>query len=79
MNAYGRLIQRVKKVDRIAALRLARVLPLLAVQGKLKDGHSSNGFCPLGYSDLRGAFMWRLTSQGRTYWRNIHEKLEEGY
>jgi len=78
MNAYGRLIQRVKKVDRIAALRLARELPLMAARGQLKRGHYGNGLTSSEEGRIEDTiidtFVWDLTPEGHDYWYDINKK-----
>lgn len=65
MNGYGRLIQRVKKVNRQAALIMARELPLLNRRGLLQNGLGN-------HSTLLESFVWEETKQGHKYWVKIH-------
>ena len=68
MNAYAKLINEVKKVNRQAALYMKRRLPLLNMRGRLESG--------LGVeSRLTSCFIFDETKQGVDYWFNIVDQL----
>ena len=71
MNAYLELINKVKKINRQAALIMARKLPLR--QNRNYRLYLSS---PEGSRDLRGAFIFSKTPQGHDYWYNIFLQLE---
>jgi len=76
VNEYAKLIKRVKAVNRIAALRLAREIPLLAKRGVLaSELHFGNGMGK-GWS-IASSFTWFLTRQGRDYWKGVSDEMGE--
>ncbi len=67
MSQYAELIKKVKQVDRIAALRLARVVPLEGTRGKLSLWDVDN---------LDWCFSWSGSMYGYEYWQNVHNNLQ---
>ena len=73
-NEYGKLIQRVRKVNRKAALMLARKVPLQVQRGQIANFASG----PEGCEDkVRNIFLWGATPQGFDYWEEISRQLGE--
>ena len=70
MNAYAKLINEVKKVNRQAALYMKRVIPLLNKRGKLESGLDAEP-C------LTSCFIFSDTKQGVEYWFKIVDQLPE--
>ena len=71
-NEYGRLIQRVRKVNRKAALFLVKQFPVLR-------GRGVNIYLvsPEWSMQLGGAFQWNKTPQGFDYWAAVSRQLGE--
>jgi hypothetical protein len=67
MEGYAELIQKVKKVNRQAALILARRMPLDAQRNPLINIVNSEY--------ITGAFLWQETPQNKEYWSNINYLL----
>jgi hypothetical protein len=69
-KGYRELVQKVKKVNRQAALVLAKQIPLQAKRNKklaLQD-----------VERLLSAFVWRETKQGGGYWLALQEEVKRG-
>lgn len=71
-NEYGKLIQRVRKVNRKAAIFMARQLPLLK-----RKGINIYLVSPEWSTKLGGAFQWNKTPQGFEYWELVAKQLGE--
>ena len=79
MNPYQSLINRVKRCDRIAALRLAKEIPLLATRSSrlslVVPEKEENGKWFPSQMDVTSAFLWERTRQGHRYWHDVADKL----
>ena len=74
MNNYAKTIEKVKKVNRQAALIMARKLPLLKQRGRMEGsvGPSLKQPAP----ELESAFYWDSTPQGHEYWAKIATEIQ---
>lgn len=70
-NAYGRLIQNVRKVNRKAAIKLARSIPFQICSSK--NGLKTKG--PNDADDLVSAFTWAKTKEGHAYWSSVYKQI----
>ena len=73
-NEYGRLIQRVRKVNRKAALMLARIVPLQVSRGQIGNFVSGPDGCK---DEIKNIFIWDRTPQGSAYWAAVSRQLGE--
>lgn len=73
------LIMRVAKIDRKAALFMARKVPLLVARGKLTSNFTYEEHLKrlISRNKLRYSFTFCETSQGHKYWMEISNKLGE--
>ena len=73
MHCYSQIIKEVKKINRQAALGMARKLPLLKMRGYMEDSFGPNRYQqkPL----LASSFYWRATPQGHDYWSAINKQI----
>lgn len=73
------LIMRVAKIDRKAALFMARKVPLLVARGKLTSAFTDEKHLNrlLQYDDLVDTFTFKETPQGFEYWDKIATELGE--
>lgn len=70
-NAYGRLIQKVMKVNRKAAIKLARSIPSQICSSE--KGLKVKG--PNDNDDLSSAFTWAATKEGHRYWSSVYKQM----
>jgi len=72
MDDYAKLIQDIKKVDRIAALKLAKEVPLLLQRKVIKEFSSYRPKNSWGRLD---GIDWKTTREDFAYWNNLYWKL----
>lgn len=68
MTKFYNLIDKVVKVDLEAGLYLGKIVSDVNMQKSLNFVNSDSLIC---------AFMWDKTEQGKSFWRNINNKLKE--
>lgn len=68
MTKFFKLIDKVSKIDHEAGVYLGNVVNDINLRKSLNVVNSEF---------LMTAFMWNKTEQGKSFWRNIHNKLEE--
>lgn len=74
-TAYGETIKQVKKVNRQAALIMARKLPLLKQRGLMEEFEGPG--LHQKTVGLLNAFRFKATPQGVSYWWDICNELME--
>lgn len=68
MTKFFKLIDKVVKVDLKAGLYLGKIVSDVNMRKSLNVVNSDSLVC---------AFMWDKTKQGKSFWRNINNKLKE--
>ena len=73
MNEYAQLIKRVAKINRQAALWMARKLPLYVKRGLVEGVTPSEKY--FTGRQLAGVMIFSTTPQGHDYWADIAAKI----
>lgn len=77
MHLYAEMINKVKEVNRQAALIMVRKLPLINQRMNTLYGRYDSDHITLtpSASMLTEAFTWHNTPQGYDYWKSISDKI----